>query len=486
MDWASPMSLKNICMAYCLLSTGISIAQNVPRSSHVWMITEENHSYEDVVGNPQMPYYNQLIHQYSLAAEFYADQHNSLPALMWFVAGAPVELNKDTVSCNHGNDNVVRELLKQGYTWRSYQTDLPYAGFQGLYGGTNNTYFRRHNPLIDFTDVCPGTGQDINSVPYTQMATDFAQGNTVNYAYVAPDVNDDAHNSTLQAADLWLSNNLPAILARPEFGPGGDGILFIVWDEGTLYADNRCSATVAQGCGGRTANLVIGPQVKSGYQSTITYHNENVLKTVCAAMGLALCPGASQNASPMADFFKSGSSPAGPADSIVISTPGNGATVVGAVRFIASASEGQTVSQTQVWDNGKRLGVYGDQIDAIFNLAPGNHTTTALDLDSSYKLIHQSSVTYSVQPQINGLQVISPLPGETINMTTVHVVAHASESTPINQIQVWDNGAKLGWYAGADVNQYFNLSPGSHTVTVLDLDNSYRLIRKSSVSYYVR
>jgi hypothetical protein len=99
-------------------------------------------------------------------------------------------------------------------------------------GGTDNMYYRRHNPLIDFTDVCPGTGQDQNIVPYSQMATDFAQGNTVNYEFITRDVNGDAHNGTLQAADQRLQNNLPVILAQPEFSPGGDGILFIVWDEG--------------------------------------------------------------------------------------------------------------------------------------------------------------------------------------------------------------------------------------------------------------
>ncbi len=480
------MSVRNLCLIFALFCANISIAQSVPRSSHVWMITEENHSFEDVVGNSQMPYYNQLIHQYGLATQFYSDQHSSLPALMWFIAGAPVETNNDTVSCNHGNDNVVRELLKQGYSWRSYQANLPYAGFQGLYGGTNNSYFRRHNPLIDFTDVCPGTGQDKNSVPYTQMAADFAQSNTVNYAYITPDVDEDAHNGTLPAADQWLQNNLPAILARPEFRPGGDGILFIVWDEGTLSTDNRCSSTVSQGCGGRTATLVIGPQVKPGYQSTVAYHNESVLKTVCAAMGLSPCPGAAQNAAPMADFFQSGRGAGGASNSIVISTPGNGAEISGAVHLLASASESQTVSQTQVWDNSAKLGVYGEQIDAIYNLAPGKHTTTALDLDSSYRIIHQTSVTYNVQPLVNGLQVIAPTPNETIDMSTVHIVAHASESVPINQMQVWDNSVKLGWYPGADVNQYFNLAPGPHTVTILDLDKTYKVIHQSSISYSVQ
>ena len=153
------MPTRNLFVAICLLFTGISFAQNVPRSTHVWVVAEENHSYEDVIGNPQMPYYNQLIKQYGLAGQFYSDQHSSLPALMWVVAGAEVETNNDTVSCNHPEDNVVRQLLRQGYSWRSYQEDLPYAGFQGLYGGTDTLYYRRHNPLIDFTDVCPGTGK---------------------------------------------------------------------------------------------------------------------------------------------------------------------------------------------------------------------------------------------------------------------------------------------------------------------------------------
>lgn len=449
------------------------------------MITEENHSYEDVVGNTQMPYYNQLIQQYGLATQFYSDQHSSLPALMWFVAGAPVEANNDTTSCGHSNDNIVREVLKQGYSWRSYENTMPYAGFQGLYGGTNSTYFRRHNPLIDFTDVCPGTGQNLKSVPFTQMATDFAQGKTVNYAFVTPNAEEDAHNGTLAEADLWLQTNLPNILARPEFGPGGDGILFIVWDEGTLYTDNRCSATVASGCGGRTATLVIGPQVKPGYQSSVTYHNESVLKTVCAAMGLSPCPGAAQNAAPMGDFFKS-STALSATDGVTISTPGSGATIVGAVHLLASAAESQTISQTQVWDNHVKLGVYGDHIDATYNLAPGLHTTTVLDLDSAYRVIHQTSVAYTVEALVNGVQIISPTPAETISMSTVHVVAHASESVAIQQMQVWDNGVKLGWYAGADVNQYYNLSPGSHTVTVLDMDSYYNVLHRSKVTYTVQ
>jgi hypothetical protein len=475
-----------MCLVTFLCLTGLAGAQDIPRSSHVWVINEENHSYEEVIGNTQMPYYNQLVKDYGLATQFYSDQHSSLPALMWFVAGAPVETNNDTTSCDHTEDNVVRELLKHGYSWRAYQEDLPYAGFQGLYGGTDDLYYRRHNPLIDFSDVCPGTGQDTNIVPYTQMAADFDAGNTVNYAWVTPDVLDDAHSSTVQAADAWLQAHVPAILARPEFQPGGDGVLFIVWDESDLSDDNRCSATVSQGCGGRTATLVIGPKIKRGYLSTMTYHNENVLATVCAAMGLSTCPGAAQTAAPMADFFNTSTSPGGPPNSVVISSPGNGATIVGPVHLVAKASEDQAVSQTQVWDNGRKLGVYGADVDVTYNLSPGEHTTTVEDLNPAYRPIHKTSVTYNVEEPVDGVQIVSPAPNQVISgMLTVHVVAQATESEPINQLQVWDNGAKLGWYGGASVNQYYTLAPGVHTVTVEDLNDSNQVLHRSAVTYEV-
>jgi hypothetical protein len=109
-----------------------------------------------------------------------------------------------------------------------------------------------------------------------------------------------------------------------------------------------------------------------------------------------------------------------------------------------------------------------------------------MDLDSAFKVIHQSAVSYNVQPLVNEVQIVSPTPNETINMSTVHIVAQASESVAISQMEVWDNGVKLGWYTGTDVNQYYSLTPGSHTVTVLDLDDSYNVLHKSSVTYSVQ
>jgi phosphatidylinositol-3-phosphatase len=107
----------------------------------------------------------------------------------------------------------------------------------------------------------------------------------------------------LAQADLWLSQKLPKILSLPEFQTGGDGLLFVVWDEGNLNPDNRCSASISQGCGGRVATLVIGPKVKKNFKSQVLYHHQDLLRTVCDALGFSSCPGAAGSAKPMADFF---------------------------------------------------------------------------------------------------------------------------------------------------------------------------------------
>ena len=119
-------------------------------------------------------------------------------------------------------------------------------------------------------------------------------------------------------------------------------------------------------------------------------------------------------------------------------------------------------------------------------MAPGKHTTTVFDLDSSYKILHQSSVTYTVQAVVDGMQVISPTPEETFNQTTVHVVAHAKEPVAVGLIEVWDNDVELGRYPGGDVDQSFSLAPGAHTVMVRDLDENFDFLHQSSVTYSVQ
>ncbi len=283
----------------CLLVFALpTLAGVVPRSNHIWIIAEENRSYENVVGNPHMPYFNSLVSKYAVAAQYYSNHHGSISSLMRIVAGQPVTTNGNTTAC-FNVDNIVRHLLLHGMTWKSYQEDLPYAGYTGL---KYANYTRGHNPLIDLSDVC-ASSQKLNSVPFTRLAKDISNHSTPNYAFITPNLQHDGHNGTLAQADQWLSQHVPKILALPQFQSGGNGLLFIVWDEGNLYTDNRCSASKSTGCGGRIATLVVGPKVKHKFKSGALYHHQHLLRTVCDAFGFTNCPGAADAAKPMADLF---------------------------------------------------------------------------------------------------------------------------------------------------------------------------------------
>ena len=447
--------MKFAALVLVLLST-ITWAQ-VPQSKHVWVLTEENHSYEAVIGNSGMPYFNSLAAKYSLATQYYSEQHNSISALMWLVAGQPITSNNSTTSCYNAN-NIARQLITQGYKWRSYQEDLPYPGFTGI---SNLHYVRRHNPIIDFTDTC-ASSQKYNSVPYTQLATDISNHATPNYAYLTPNLANDAHDGPLTTADSWLSKHVPAILGLPEFQPGGDGILFIVWDEADLGNDNRCSSRISRGCGGRLATLVIGPQVKRGYKSSIRYDHANLLSTVCAVMGLSSCPGAGAVQLPMSDFF----------DTVNIATPFPNAAVASPVHIQATTSSSSPVNAMQIYvDNTLKYQVSGAAVNTTMPISTGQHYIVVQSWDASGG-IHKRGITVNVQSQ--AVVVTNPAPQSLVG-TPLQVGAIGGGQTPVTKMQLYVDGNSQYLASGNTLQASVSLSSGAHTLAVEAADTSGNL-----------
>lgn len=453
-------------LALCAVMFSQVLWAQVPQSRHVWIVTEENHSYEAVMGNPNMPYFNSLASKYALATQYYSEEHNSISALMWLVAGQPITGNNQTTSC-FSADNVARHLIAQGLTWRSYQEDLPYPGFRGI---SNLNYVRRHNPIIDFTDTC-AAGQAINSVPFSQLSSDIATHRTPNYAYITPNLLNDAHNGPLSAADAWLSQHVPAILALPEFQPGGDGILFIVWDEADLSTngvtqDNRCSARISNGCGGRLATLVIGPQVNPGYRSTVRYDHANLLRTVCDALGLSACPGAAAVASPMSDVF----------NAVTIVAPFANAMVASPVHIQAVTANSSPVATMQLYVDGVlRYQSASQSLDTLLPMSLGQHYVVAQSWDAKGG-IHKRGINVTVQPE--AVVVTNPAPNATIGVST-SLTATAGGSTPISHINLYVDGISQYVSSGSNLNTSLRLTPGKHSVILQASNTSGSLVQNA-------
>src|SRR5437764_13236484 len=92
-------------------------------------------------------------------------------------------------------------------------------------------------------------------VPFTQFAADMAANQLPNYSIIVPDVDNDAHDGTVGQADTFLNNNVAPLLNTPSFQAGGDGLMFITFDE--------CDGAVGA-CRDQVFTAVIAPKVKSG------------------------------------------------------------------------------------------------------------------------------------------------------------------------------------------------------------------------------
>src|SRR4051812_924655 len=448
-----------LALALC----GIACAQ-VPQSSHVWLVTEENHSYESVVGNTKMPYFNALIKQYSLASEYYSNQHSSLPALMWLVAGQYVTSDNNTQAC-FNVDNVVRQVLAHGLTWKSYQEDLPYPGFQGLSYGN---YVRRHNPLIDFSDACTPQ-QQLNSVPYWQLAVDMANDAVANYVYITPNLDEDAHDGTLAAADQWLAQEIPSILARPEFQPGGDGLLFIAFDEGDLYTDDRCSNQINTGCGGHTATLIIGPQVRRGYQSHFLYAAQNLLRTACNAMAFASCPSAGAQALPMLDVF----------NTVTVTTPFYDAVVSSPVHIKASTNNDTPVYLMQVYvDDVLQYNIGASSVDTSLAMTPGDHYVVVQSWDTAGG-IHKRGTSLTVQGE--SVVINTPAPNAVVS-SPVLIDASCGGASKVHTTQIYVDDNLKYEVSSNKVSTKLSMNPGKRHVVVQAWDQSGGITK---TSFYV-
>src|SRR6184192_2571941 len=271
-------------------TSAITVTAPPPGSSqfgHVFVVTEENTDYVDVTTS-SMPYLMGLAAQYGLATQYYANTHPSIGNYFELATGQIIT-NNDGYSQIVSVDNIVRELVAAGKTWKSYAEDLPSVGYTG---GDVGNYARKHNVFALLSDVANDPAQTNRLVPFTQFATDLANGTLPTFSNIVPNLCNDAHDCSLSTADSWLSANIAPLLASPVFQQ--DGLLIITFDESG--GDNTLG-------GGRVFWAVISPKAKRGYQSSITYQHPSTLRLILKGLGVTVYPGAAASAPDMSEFF---------------------------------------------------------------------------------------------------------------------------------------------------------------------------------------
>ena len=138
------------------------------RSNHVVVVVEENTSYSAVINNSSMPYLNSLAQKYGLAVNYYANEHPSIGNYFLLTTGQTIT-NNDGYTGTVTANNLARQILTAGKTWKSYAESLPYKGY---IGGDSYPYIKHHNPFAYFSDVRNSSSEKLNLVPFTQFSTD--------------------------------------------------------------------------------------------------------------------------------------------------------------------------------------------------------------------------------------------------------------------------------------------------------------------------
>lgn len=302
--------MKNLISFLCLVFLAFTLAgcgggggssdpHRIPTVAHVFVLVEENHSYESVIGNPEMPFTNSLAKQNALATRFYADRHNSLPNYFMLTVGDLVTTN-DLFTGTVSSDNVARAVTAAGKSWKIYADGLPKAGYVGA---TVGAYAKDHNPFAYFSDVLNDNSQAANIVPFSQLATDLQNNTLPDYAMIVPNLANDGHDCPAETSnctdddklshiDQWIQTNVGPLINSATMQ---DSLLIYTWDEGDIN-------DLANG-GGHVATILVGPKVRSGFQSTTMYQHQSTLKLTMQVLGISDFPGASAAAPDMSEFF---------------------------------------------------------------------------------------------------------------------------------------------------------------------------------------
>src|SRR5215467_10501022 len=97
------LGLVTACSASLALAAEGPVPTGIPHLDHVFVIMMENHSYSQVVNNPNLPFTNQLATIANAATNYFAIAHPSLTNYLEVVGGSNFGVQTDNAPDWHNN-----------------------------------------------------------------------------------------------------------------------------------------------------------------------------------------------------------------------------------------------------------------------------------------------------------------------------------------------------------------------------------------------
>ncbi len=302
--------MKNILLATLslFLSLGLTMSPKgtshkqsikLPVYSHIVIVIEENKDYDQIIGNPDAPYINNVLRKEGANfTQMYAEEHFSEGNYFWLLSGNDQGVGyldiTPTISNNKNYPfktcNLGEQLIKKGYTFKGYSESLPAIGDTVSRAGY---YARKHVPWVSFANIPNGkTIASSSNLQFKQFPKDFNQLPTV--SIVVPNLINDMHNGrpskSIKDGDAWLKANLNDYY---QWAKTHNSLLIITFDENsdkTHYWGFTDPASKKQSVRNRISTIIAGAHIKPGdYAEGKGITHVNILRTIEAMYGLQKC-----------------------------------------------------------------------------------------------------------------------------------------------------------------------------------------------------
>jgi hypothetical protein len=262
----------------------------MPRYGHIFLIVDENKSYERVMDGRDAPAIASLAKQYGTATHFYAETHPSEPNYVAIVGGATFGIADDAPfsSAGHTVDapNLATQLRAAGLTWKGYYESLPEPGSLAIRSGL---YASKHSGFLNFRSVQRDPQRGDHLVDFLQLEKDLRSGNIPNFAFIVPNLCNDMHGAIgntpfncwttpglIRRGDSEIKTLVGEIMASAAWSSRANAAIVITFDE-----DDGGGAG-----GGHIPTIVITNHGPRHTTDPTPYSHYSLLRTIEDAFGI--------------------------------------------------------------------------------------------------------------------------------------------------------------------------------------------------------
>ncbi len=293
-----PIIVFFFCGFLILPSKKIIVKDSVrlPKYDHVVIVIEENKDYDQIVGNRDAPYINNvLIKEGANLTNMYAEEHFSEGNYFWLFSGSNQNVGffdgtpepKNNSAYPFKTANLGEELINNGYTFKGYSESLPAIGDTI---SKTKIYARKHVPWISFANIPQGkTAATSTNLQFKQFPSDFNKLPTI--SIVIPNLFNDMHsgkeNLRVSKGDKWLKMKLDKYY---RWAKTHNSLLIITFDENsdkTHYSGLTDPANADHDIRNRIPTIIAGAHIKHGnFPEGKGVSHVNILRTLEAMYNL--------------------------------------------------------------------------------------------------------------------------------------------------------------------------------------------------------